>query len=239
MSGDAGHEGPQEKEGKTMKTRKYWEPLILACALICGVLTLAPLYASEVDQREDGEIGIEAAPALAVAPVQGTLGTELTINALGANDFGEQKGKVMLKCATIGEAVLKVTKWTSTKITAILMDAMDCGCYDVVVQPRAKRAKSITLTGGFTVAEPDVANVTPTSGACQDLITITGNYFSTKKGTVTLEPVAGGKAKSCRVMSWKDTEIKFRVPNVTDGNYTLRVSNVIGYDDWFIPFEVK
>ena len=72
---------------------------------------------------------------------------------------------------------------------------------------------------------------------------IAGNFFSTKKGKVTLE--RGGKAKSCKVLSWtmdgatNEGTIQFLVPKglVAATDYTLKVSNSVGSAT--TTFEVK
>jgi len=165
-----------------------------------------------------------------VTPEAGTLGTELTIEGSG---FGKSKGKVL-----IGGLALKIVEWTDTKIRGSLRKVPPAGvASDVVVQPKVPKGTSITEKGAFTVRGPEITSA-PASGVpgSKTPLTIKGNFFTTKKGKVTLE--RGRAVKSCKVGTWTMDTITFLVPSKMTAatDYTLRVSNSLGSDT--SPFAV-
>ena len=158
-------------------------------------------------------------------PAEGTIGTQITINGSG---FGDKKGKVL-----IGGVATKISKdgWKPDSITCTLSKVPSVGTLDVIIKPY--KAFDIPLSNAFTVKPPEidslnfyhgVAGVTP--------ITITGNFFSTKKGKVYLEYEKNGqpKKKNCKVTSWGMDSITFVVPKglVSGVAYPLEVDNKVG-----------
>jgi hypothetical protein len=84
---------------------------------------------------------------------------------------------------------------------------------------------------GFTVKAPEIILVEPSSGSIGDQITISGNYFGSKKGKVYLGYFSNGKSveKSCSVINWGDNKIVFVVPKgLLAGTYDLIVTNSVG-----------
>jgi hypothetical protein len=79
---------------------------------------------------------------------------------------------------------------------------------------------------------PKIESVDPGSGSVAAQITISGNFFGSKKGKVYLGYVSDGKTvkKSCSVVSWVDDEIVFTVANVPAGTYDVIVTNSVGSD---------
>jgi len=166
-----------------------------------------------------------------VTPNEGTVGSEITIKGEG---FGPKRGKVV-----IGGVAQKITGWTDSeiKVTLSKVPAPDVAS-DVVVHLKIKRAPAITLPGTFTARGPKITSVDPGSGVSGSTspVTITGRFFSTKKGKVTLE--RGGVVKPCKVLSWTmdppsgESTIQFLVPKKLTAatDYTLRVSNSVGSD---------
>ena len=159
-----------------------------------------------------------------VLPAEGTIGTQITINGSG---FGDKKGKVL-----IGGVATKISKdgWKPDSITCTLSKVPSVGTHDVIIKPY--KAADIPLSNAFTVKPPEidslnfyhgVAGVTP--------ITITGNFFSNKKGKVYLEYEKNGqpKKKNCKVTSWGMDSVTFVVPKglVSGVAYPLEVDNKV------------
>ena len=101
-----------------------------------------------------------------------------------------------------------------------------------IVTIKPNKAADIPLSNAFTVKPPEVDSLNVYHGvAGVTPITITGNFFSTKKGKVYLE-VPGGKPKSCKVTSWGMDSITFAVPKTSKsfpaGTYPLKVTNKVG-----------
>jgi hypothetical protein len=158
-------------------------------------------------------------------PSEGTIGTEITIIGSG---FGTQKGKVL-----IGGVAAKIAKdgWADDRIIALLTKVPPAGePYNITITPQ--KAASITLSNAFTVKYPGIDSLDFYHGAIGDPITITGNFFSTKKGKVYLEYEKNGlpKNKNCKVTSWNMDSITFVVPKglVSGTAYPLKVINKVG-----------
>jgi hypothetical protein len=99
----------------------------------------------------------------------------------------------------------------------------------VTIQP--KGASPIVMPNGFSIVTPEIDSVEPSSGSANDQITVTGFFFGTKKGKVTL----GGK--NCRVLSWTmdpttgESTIQFVLPKgLSPGTHELKVTNGVGAD---------
>ena len=160
-----------------------------------------------------------------LTPTEGTIGTQITITGSG---FGTKKGKVL-----IGGVATKIAKdgWKpdsiSCNVTKVPLPAETA--YDVTIM--SKEIDTKTLSKAFTVKNPELAPLALDYGKPGTPITITGNFFSTKKGKVYLE-VPGGKPKSCKVTSWSMDSITFAVPKTSKsfpaGTYPLKVTNKVG-----------
>lgn len=166
-------------------------------------------------------------------PTEGTLGTEIVLTGSG---FGTQKGKVV-----IGNAFAKIANdaWTDTTISFTVKKTLPAVPYDVTIYTQPYGASSpIILPNGFTIMDPELAPLSPSSGSPGTEIAISGAFFSTKKGKVYLEDPSTGKKKNCKVTSWSmdpatgASELKFVVPKLSKsflaGTYQLVVTNKIG-----------
>jgi len=190
------------------------------------------------DDPEEGSLAIHlegrGATKFGVNPSEGTIGSQVTITGIG---FGEKKGKLL-----IGGVTTNITKWTDNEIKGTLskVPTLDVPT-DVVVQPKGQVVQS--EAGTFTFRGPKITSVDPGSGVSGSTapITILGNFFSAKKGKVTLGYIGQkGKEvmKSCKILKWvmdpvtNEGEIQFLVPKglASCPSYALRVSNSVGSD---------
>lgn len=159
-----------------------------------------------------------------LSPSEGTIGKVITITG---SDFGTKKGKVL-----IGDVAPKVAKggWLPDSITCILTRVPPAGTHQVGVTPKGD-VGMIHIPRDFTVKLPEIESVTSYEGVTGDSITITGKFFSTKKGKVYLQ-VPSGKPKTCRVKSWGMNSITFKVPKTSRsfpaGTYPLLIINKVG-----------
>ena len=175
---------------------------------------------------------------LSLWPNKGSIGTQITIIDSG---FGSEKGKVL-----IGNASTKIISWSDSLITAEIAKALPLGPHAVVVKPKEpKRAAPIVYNGAFTMLSPETISVDPVSGTEGAEITVSGNYFGSKKGKVYLVNPSTGKKKNYKVTSWTmnptdgTSVIKFIVPKVDAGNYWLYVSNKVGANPPGVPYQVN
>ena len=166
-----------------------------------------------------------------ISVTQGTTGTRTVVTGSG---FGSKKGKVLIENTGV-----KVIGWTDTGITCLVNKVpSSASAYDVTIKPKPyKTAPPVVRPSAFIVRSPEIASVAPDHGPPKTEITVSGNFFSTKKGKVYVEYLDNGqvKKKNCAVKSWTmdDTtgasEIKFLVPKIPySGPCTLKVTNKIG-----------
>ena len=167
---------------------------------------------------------------LILSVIEGTVGTEITINGSG---FGDKKGKVLM-----GDVAIKIAKdgWTPTEITAIVKKVFPVGAYPVTIQPKPyKTAPPVVLPGAFTVNKPQIdPDLSDKNGAPDTEATIRGLWFGYKKGSPLNGKVYLGEQK-CKVKSWTmdpttgESTIVFVVPkNIVAGTYVLEVQNKVG-----------
>ena len=184
---------------------------------------------------DEGTIAVQLTgegAAILVTPDEGTLGTEVTITGGG---FGSSKGKV-----TIGGVAPKVTLWDRQRNQG--NPEQGPGCRRTQRRRRRHQGEAALRPSRSRMPSrrwgPVISSVAPASGASgsTSAITIQGNYFTTKKGKVTLE--RGGVVKSCKVVTWGMTTITFQVPKkmMAATDYVLRVSNSV--DDATTTFGV-
>jgi hypothetical protein len=172
-------------------------------------------------------------PNILAIPTEGTIGTEVVLTGSG---FDTKKGKVV-----IGNAYAKIAKdaWTDTTISFTVKKIIPAGPHDVTIYTQPYGATPpIILPSGFTVMNPELAPLSPSSGSPGTEIAISGAFFSTKKGKVYLEDPSTGKLKKCKVTSWSmdpatgASELRFVVPklskNFLTGTYQLVITNKVG-----------
>ena len=163
-------------------------------------------------------------------PPEGTIGTEVTING---SDFGPKTGKVLM-----GGFVTKIVSWNDTSIKCIVKKLLSTGRFHVTVQPQPYRSTSPELiTSAFTIKNPEMDPLSTDHGAPGDDITISGRFFSTRKGKVYIEYEENGqiRKKSCTVKSWAmdastgASEIRIQVPKIKySGPCVLIIANKVG-----------
>jgi hypothetical protein len=150
--------------------------------------------------------------------------------------FGTKKGKVYLEYEEGGQVLKKscsVTKWWMDPVTneseiIFAVPKMSPEVCDVVVDVLSPLPDA-EEKDGFTVKAPAINSVQPGSGSVGERITISGNYFGSRKPSVYLGYLSKGKPtkKICSVLAWGDDEIFFAVPKVPAGTYDVIVTNSV------------
>jgi hypothetical protein len=188
---------------------------------------------------------VKAAEIQSIEEGEGTAYDEITI---GGRYFGTKKGKVYLEYDKDGKIVrksCKVKSWTMDPTTGdseavfVVPKILPAVC-NVVLDPYSK-IEEVEEDNGFTVEAPEILSVEPISGSVAEQITITGNYFGSKKGKVYLGYVYKDKPKkkSCSIVSWADDEIVFKVPKLAAGSYNVIVTNSVGSDTFVGGFNIE
>jgi hypothetical protein len=160
-----------------------------------------------------------------------TIGSRFTVTGSG---LGVKKGKVL-----IGNVAAKIDNWSIDSIACTVTKVpLPTGPHDVMIKPQPYKAiPPLILPGTLTVMSPEINLLSSNRGSAGDEITVTGKFFSTKKGKVYLEYEKNGqiKKKNCPIKSWDmnsttgGSELIFVVPkSLNPGSYPLKVTNKVG-----------
>jgi len=177
---------------------------------------------------------VKAPEIYSIEQGEGTANDQVTIKG---KYFGTKKGTVYLEYGE-GESSVKksckVSSWSmydletgDSKIVFVVPTMLPEVC-NVVVDPPGMLPET-EEKDGFEVKAPEIEKIEPSSGSTDDQITISGNYFGSKKGKVYLGYLSNGKPvkKSCSVVSGSDDEIIFTVPKLPVGTYDVIVTNSV------------
>ncbi len=158
-----------------------------------------------------------------VFPQTGTIGTGMII---GGSGFGAKKPKVYL-----GETSLKVLAWNDEMIQCLIKKPSTPSLFDVAIHP--KDGPAVVFEDAFEVENPRIDLIDPIQGSSGTEVTISGDFFSTKKGKVNLGGV------NCKVSSWSMDTITFIIPKkLAPGLYSVAVSNKVGLDTFPDAFTI-
>ncbi|HKR26366.1 MAG TPA: IPT/TIG domain-containing protein [Acidobacteriaceae bacterium] len=149
-------------------------------------------------------------------PTSGTGGTAVTIT--GSN-FGSSQGSSTITFS--GKKATTITSWSATSIVADVPAGTPEGAGPVVVTVNGVAS---TNNPNFTVTGPQVASLSPASGAIGTAVTITGSNFGSSQGTST---VTFNGTNATTIVSWSSTSIVADVPSLaTTGNVVVTVSGI-------------
>jgi hypothetical protein len=163
--------------------------------------------------------------------------------------FGTKKGKVYLEYGEAENLIrknCKVLSWkmdppTGDSTIIFVIPKMLPEVCDVVVDPYSS-IPEIGEEDGFMVKAPEIEAITPGSGSPGESITISGNYFGSKKGKVFLGYTDAKTSKyikkSCSISSWSGEEIVFIVPKLPPGSYDVTITNSV-WSDTYAGFTIK
>ncbi len=152
----------------------------------------------------------------------GTIGTTVTISGSGLlGVVGLSKPKVQLFDPDTGKKyALKVATFSDTEVTASITKAV-AGTMELQLLPKGGAA--LIATAGFEVPLPNILSITPAFGFANDTITLECEHVGNKKPKVKLG------TKSCKVLSFSDTEVAFLMPKkLAKGAQTLQLTNKVG-----------
>lgn len=161
-----------------------------------------------------------------LTPAGASIGTESVLTGSG---FGTAPGTLY-----IGKAKCKTLAWDDLAVRWVLKKPMAPGAYDVTLIPKEpKGAPPIVISSCYTVNAPEISSITPPTGSVGSQITLSGRFFGTKKGKVSLVDASGKRIK-CKVIAWEmdpatnEGHIIFSLPKKATGSYGIAVANKIG-----------
>jgi hypothetical protein len=142
-----------------------------------------------------------------ISPTVGAIGTQITITGTG---FGATSGT-----ASVNGTNATIQSWSDTQVVATVAAGTTSGGVQVVNGGVSSNAVT------FTILNPQIAAITPTSGAIGTQITITGTGFGSATGTVSVN------GTNATVQSWSDTQVLATVASgTTTGGLRVIISGV-------------
>jgi RHS repeat-associated protein len=140
-----------------------------------------------------------------VAPASGVVGTQVTINGSGFQSTQPSGAYLYFACTTYpGSCAASIVSWSNTQIVATVpANAITGGV-------RAYVNVSSNNDVLFSMPNPVVTSVSPTTGPVGTQVTINGTGFGASQGTVAFS--TNNSYVNAAVTSWSDTQIVATVP---------------------------
>jgi hypothetical protein len=156
-------------------------------------------------------------PVLYIAPSSGPIGLPFTIEGAGFGAYSAGTTVVLL-----GGTTAPLTLWTDTKIQGTIPGALAAGQYPVVVK---RGGEVLAEVLPFTVTQPALYALTPSSGAIGIPFSVTGESFGNYVAGYTRVLLGGA---TMPLTLWTDTQIKGTIPGTLPvGDYELLVERAL------------
>ncbi len=155
-----------------------------------------------------------------ISPVEGTMGTQVTITGAA---FGDKHGEVLL-----GEEKCKVLDWNDTAITFLVDKPQPAGSYPVTVLLQGdKKPAELLMSSSFTMRRPKI-NPGELAREGNEVI-VAGDFFGDKKGGVRIAYFNGAVViDNPKILDWSMNTIRFELPEGLAGTFFLGVRNEVG-----------
>jgi hypothetical protein len=140
------------------------------------------------------------------SPSSGPVGTQITITGTG---FGATQGSgyaYFSSYATNNHA--QVVSWSDTQVVLQVTSATGGGIAVGYIEQNGIQSNS----AWFTVLDPEIDSITPSSASTGSQITITGQRFGATQGTGYVWMDDGVGQFQLPVVSWSDTQIVVTIP---------------------------
>lgn len=170
--------------------------------IILFVLIIAVVAAGCSGGGSSNPINVVTAPAIvSLSPQNGGPGTLVTIQG---NRFGLIQGSSIVSYAGV---TVQPSSWSDTQITVLIPANAPVDGSFIVSVAGIPSNNSVP----FVVNNPVIGYISPTSANVGAEVTITGQYFGTRNSGsyVTFN------AQTAEILSWSNTAITCRVPNIT------------------------
>jgi RHS repeat-associated protein len=154
---------------------------------------------------------VPAPQITSLSPTSGVVGTQVTINGSG---FGATQGSSYVG---FNSWTGTVVSWSATQIVGTVPQGATTGPVTVTVNSVGSNTDQV-----FTMPNPAITSLSPTSGAVGTSVTINGTGFGASQGTsnVKLNGVAATAS------SWSATQIVATVPNTISGRVIVNEGGV-------------
>jgi uncharacterized protein (TIGR03437 family) len=157
-----------------------------------------------------------------IFPDSGPIGIEVTITGQGFGKFISTKNNLVL----FGKDSGLVQHWDNRKVIVRVPSKAATGPVTI------KNGKKSQQAGNFTVEQPVVKEILPTSAPAGEIVQILGRNFGPTMGQKDSEMQFGVNevffnGVPAEVIRWRDSRIEVKVPsNATSGPLTVRLASV-------------
>lgn len=225
-SGFGASQGTSTVQFKTSNaTVTSWSDSTITATVPATAVT-GPIFVTVGGVVTSGNVSftVPAPQVNSVTPTSGTLGTQVTVSGSG---FQATKGTSALQ---INGWTATTTSWSDTQIVGTIPSSAGTGPVSVNVNNVLSNQDVV-----FTVPNPVVTSITPSSGPIGTQVTVRGTSFGATQGTSTLK----FQGIAANIVSWSDTQIVATVaPGTMTGYIQVTVSGVsspVGVVDYTIP----
>ncbi|MDO8805229.1 MAG: IPT/TIG domain-containing protein [Elusimicrobiota bacterium] len=159
-------------------------------------------------------------PAMvSVSPSSGPIGLPFTIMGVSFGNYVADYTKVL-----IGGATAPLTLWTDTKIQGTIPGLLATGDYEMYVERALNGGVVRTASSVFTVAQPVLETVSPSTAAVIAPFTLTGYNFGNYVPNYTSVLING---TTSQLTLWTDTKIQGKLPFLLAGEYPVQVQRYL------------
>ncbi len=157
-----------------------------------------------------------------IGPNFGPVG--ITVEVIGRN-FGQNQGSSTI---TLNGQISPVNSWSDNRIVMVVPNGATSGLIEVTVNGQISNGVPFAVTG-INPSGPRINMISPSSGPVGTTVTISGSGFSSDPGennrsTATNHITIGTyRITTGNVLSWSDTSIVVRIPNIADGVYPVQI----------------
>lgn len=134
---------------------------------------------------------------IGVSPSSGAPGTQVTITGSG---FGATQGTSTF---SFNGTTASVVSWSDTSLTVTVPATATTGRVYATVG-----GATSNMTLNFTIPDPQITSITPTSGVVNAQVTINGSGFRASQGSNSVR----FNGNTASIVSWSDTQIVATVP---------------------------
>ncbi len=162
-----------------------------------------------------------------VSPDRGGPGALVTVSGF---NFGTRTPNVYFVGGGLRRKAA-VSSFSDTQVTCSFPTKrlLTAGRYGLEITNR-NTGLSDTAEGAFTLMAPNLTGSDKSTVSPYEALSLTGEYFGTRKGTVQFEnPALLSRPKKANATSWSDTRVTCTAPGgLPSGDYTVRVTNKVG-----------
>ncbi len=163
---------------------------------------------------------VEGVSVASMTPVDGPIGMPFTIYGGNFGNYSAGNTKVLL-----GGTTCPLTLWSDTKIQGTVPGSLGAGDYPVSVARELNGGEVVSSTLTFSVTEPIVYSMTPSSGPIGLPFTIAGDNFGNYSAGKTVVFIGGEAAP---LILWSTTTIKGSIPgSLVPGDYPVYVERAL------------